>query len=137
MGAHIGDTRQLQQPLNGAVLAVLAVEHREYHVDPLAHHAVTFKAQQTLAADGGNGGTPVAGIILPLPGGQQGIILAGIVNPVSVLGDAHGEHIVFAMVNIVQDGLRAAQRNLMLRADASEQNTYTQLFHDPFPLFNP
>ena len=45
MGADIGDACQLQQALNCAVLTVFTVEHRENHVQPFPHHAVTLKAE--------------------------------------------------------------------------------------------
>ena len=35
MGSHVGNARHLQQALHGTVLAVFAVEYREYHIDLL------------------------------------------------------------------------------------------------------
>lgn len=46
----IGQTGQLQQALNGAVLAVFAVQDRENDVDALTHNAVALKIQQALPA---------------------------------------------------------------------------------------
>ena len=37
-GADVGDVREFQQPLNGAVFAVRAVKHRKHHVESETRH---------------------------------------------------------------------------------------------------
>ena len=129
MRADIGDACHLQQSLHGAVLAVLAVKHREHHVDALPHHAVALEAQKPLSPDGGNGRPAVFRTASPFTGDQLGIVFAAVEYPVPLLRDAHGEQIILAFVNVIQHRLRRAQRNLMLRAHPAEENTNTEFFH--------
>ena len=129
MGTDVGDARQLQQALDGAVLAVFTMEHREHHVNTLPHHAVALKAQQALVPDRGQGHLADLGIMLPLPRRDLGKILADIQQPIALLGNAHRENIIFLGVHIVQHRFGAAQRDLVLRASAAEQDTHTQLLH--------
>ena len=130
MGSHIGNSRQLQQALDSAILTVFTVEHREYHVNALPHHAVTLEVQQALTPDGRNGSLPVFRAVLPLAGGQLGVVPAAIEHPVSGLGNAHGEDIVLLRIHIIENGFGAPEGNLMLRASAAEQNAYTKLLHN-------
>lgn len=69
--SDIGDARKLQETLDRAVLAVFAVQHREDHVDPLAHDAVALKAQQALSADGRDRAAAVAGFWSHAPLGSS------------------------------------------------------------------
>ena len=137
--AHIGDARQLQQALDRTVLAVFSMEHGEHHIDPLPHHAVPLKGQQALIPDGRDGRPAVGGPGLPLAGGQQAVVSAGIENPIPFLGNAHGIDIIFGLVNVVQNRLRRTQGNLMLRGYAAKQDTDTQFTHKnaSFLLGNP
>ena len=66
MRPHIGNPRQLQKPLDGAVLAVFAVENRENHINTFPHYTVALEAQKPLAANRGNRGAAVAGAVLGL-----------------------------------------------------------------------
>ena len=125
MRPHIGNPRQLQKPLDGAVLAVFAVENRENHINAFPHYTVALEAQKPLAANRGNRGATVAGVVLPLTGGQKGIILSRVEHPIPFPGNAHGEDIVPIMVDVIEHRLRTAQRHFMLGADAAEQNTNT------------
>ena len=118
--ADVGNARHLQQSLHGAVLPVLPVKHREYHVDALPHHAVALEAQKPLPPDGRNGRPAVIWAASPFAGDQLGIVLAAVENPVPFLRDAHREQIILAFVNVIQHGLRRAQGNLMLRAHPAE-----------------
>ena len=122
MTAYVGDAGQLQQALDGAVFAVLAVKHREYHVDPLANHVVALKGEQALAPDRGDGGGAVGRVMPPGAGRQLGIVCAAKENPVPLLGDAHRVEIIFFGVQMVQHGLRGTKRDLMLRGDAAKQD---------------
>ena len=45
LGPHIGNAGKLQKALNGAILSVLTVEHREDHINPFPDHAVALEAQ--------------------------------------------------------------------------------------------
>ena len=67
----VRQARDLQQALHGAVLAVLAVEHGEDDVQPLAHDAVVFKTQKPLAVHGRERRAAVARVILPGAGRQH------------------------------------------------------------------
>jgi len=129
VAAHVGDASQLQQALDGAVLAVLPVEHGKDHVDPLPDHVVPLEGEQALAPDGGDGGGAVGGVIPPGAGGQLGPVRAPKEDPVALLGDAHGVDMVFFRVQMVQHGLRGAQRDLVLRRHAAEQDADVELFH--------
>ena len=122
MRAYIGNARQLQQALDGAVFSVFAVEHRKHHIDLLPDHAVSLKGQQALAPDGRDGRLTVVGVGQPAPAGQVGIVLAAVKDPLPLLGNAHGKYIVLALIDIVQHGLGAAQGHLVLRTHAAEEN---------------
>ena len=107
--AHIRDPCQIHQPLDGAVLPVLAVQHREYHVH-LPDGSLTVFDQQETAVKGirrehcGN----TVGIPLPLAGGNGGGI-AGIVQPASLFADADSHNLVFILWNIFKDVCRRNQ----------------------------
>ena len=49
-GAHVRDRGQLEQPLNGPVLPVGAVQHREVHVGTRHHRATLERAQDAAVA---------------------------------------------------------------------------------------
>ena len=125
MGTHIGNACHLQQALHGAVLAVFAVEHREYHIDPFPNHAVTLEAQKALAPDGGNGSPAVVRMVLPGAGGQQRVVVGLKEDPVTLLGDTHGEDIIFFRVQAVQHVFCRTQGHRMFRADTAKQNAHT------------
>ena len=135
VGADVGDARQLQQALHGAVLAVLTVHHREHHVDALPDNAVALEAQQALAPDGGDGAAAVVLAAQPGPGGEHGVVLALEPDPVAVLGNTHGVDVVFFLVDVVEHRLGRAQGDLMLRAHAAEENADTKFFHIGKPRF--
>lgn len=115
MAAHIWDAGQLQQALEGAVLSVFPVQHRKYHVNPLAHHAVPSKVSRPWPRTGEMARTPVAWMLLPLAGGQQAVIPAAIINPIAGLGNPHRENVKFVGIHVLQHGFCRTQRNLMLR----------------------
>ena len=129
MGSHVGNTCQLQQALHSAVFTVFTVEHRKYHIDPFPDHAVTLKAQQALTPDRRNGSPAVLGVVFPFTAGEHCIILSAKEDPVAVLGNTYREHIILAMINIVQHSLGRPQGDLMLRTHAAEQNAYAEFFH--------
>ena len=130
VGTDIGNAGQLQQALDGAVLAVFAVHHGEDHIDALPDHTVVLEAEQALAPDGGNGTPAVGGIVHPGAGGQLGIVGAAEDDPVTVLGDAHGVDVVLFMVEVIQNRFGRAQGYLVLRAHAAKQNANRKFFHD-------
>ena len=125
MGSHIGDAGQLQQALDGTVLAVCAVKHREHHINPFPHHTVALKVQQTLATNRRDGRPAVSGKTLPIAARKHRIIRTAKEDPIAALSDTHGENVVLLRVQAIQNILRRTQRNLMLRADAAEQNANT------------
>ena len=100
MGADIGNPGKLQQPLYGAVLAVFPVQYRENHVNLLAHHRVAFKDQQALTPYRGDGRRAVVGVVLPGLPGQGVVVRAGVINPLALPGDAHGDDVIFFLVDI-------------------------------------
>ncbi len=115
MGPDIGDPRQLQQALDRPVLAVFPVEHREDDVDMLAHNTVALEDQEALAPDRRDRRGAVIRMVLPGLGGQFAVIRPGIVEPLPGPGDAHWHDMIFFPVDIVQNALCRAKRNLMLR----------------------
>jgi hypothetical protein len=135
MGAYVRNASHLQQALHGTVLTVLTVENRVDNIDPLPDNTLAFKAQQALAPDRGNGSPAILGIGFPLAGGQQGVILAGVQNPVAVPGDAHGEDIIFFMVHMVQNGLRGTQGNCVFGTSTAEQDANIHFFHGRSSFF--
>ena len=128
MGAHIGDVRHLQKALHSAVLAVFAVHHREGHVDLPDSDGVALKAQQPLTPDGRNRCRAVVRMRPPGAGRQHGIVAAAEEDPLAFRGDANGKNGIFFLIDVVQNGLRGAQGDLMLRTDTAEQNTYAYFF---------
>ncbi len=122
MRTYIGNACKLQQSLHGAILAVFTVEHREHDINMLPHHTVTLKAQQPLSTDRRDSRTAILGTVLPGAVGEHGIIPAAKEDPVTLLGDAHRENIVFFRIHVVEHRLRGTQRNLMLRTDAAKQD---------------
>ena len=125
----IGQAGQLQQALNGAVLAVFAVQDRENDVDALTHNAVALKIQQALPAHRRNSRAAVLRAMLPLARRQLAVVPAAVQDPFAGLGDADRKDVIFFLVEVVQHGLRRTQRDLMLRGHAAEQHTNTQFFH--------
>ena len=125
MRPDVRNSRDLQEALYGAVLAVFAVQHREHHVDALAHHAVVLKAQQALSMHRRKRGPAVALKILPRSGGQHAVVLAAEQDPVALLGDADRKNMILTVVDVVEHGLCRTQRDLMLRRNAAEQDTDT------------
>lgn len=109
MRADIGQPCDLQKALHRAVLAVFAVEHREYHIDALAHNAVVFKAQKALSVHRRKRRAAVALKILPCSGRQHAVIVACEQDPVALLGDADRKNMIFAVVDVVEHRFRRAQ----------------------------
>ena len=98
-----GDARQLQEPLEGAVLAVAAVEHRESHVQRDALDAAFLQQQQAvIAAVGGqDSGDAVRRV---LPGiAEQLLHRAGVMEPLAVLGDANQHGTILFAVQVQDD----------------------------------
>ena len=77
----IGQTGQLQQALNGAVLAVFAVQDRENDVDALTHNAVALKIQQALPAHRRDRRAAVLRAMLPLARRQLAVVPAAVQDP--------------------------------------------------------
>ena len=122
MRPHIGNASHLKKALHGAVLTVFAVKHRKHHIDGGCIYGIALEAQQALTPDGRNRRRAVVRVCDPGFGGQHGIVRAAEVDPLPRLGDAHGQDMVFFLVNMVQNGFRRTQGDLMLRADTAEQD---------------
>ena len=93
-------------------------------------YTVALKAQKALAPNWRNGGTAVAGMIHPFPGGEHGIVLAAEEDPLALLGDAHREDIILGLVDIVQDGFGRAEGDLMLGAHAAKEDANAEFLHN-------
>ena len=106
------------------------MHHREDHINTLTNHTIVLEAQQALTTDGRNGTAVVLGIVHPGTGRQFGIVLTAEDDPIAILGNTHGNDIVLAVINIIQNGLGRAKGNLMLGADAAEQNTNAEFLHN-------
>ena len=119
--AHIGQAGQLQQALYRAVLAVFAVQHGKHHVHGQAAADAVFKRhkprQPAARADGCG---HIAGVALP-GAAAKAFHRAGVQIPAPVFRDAHGQHVVFFRVQIVQHAGRAHARHLVLAGRAAEQ----------------
>ena len=96
--AHIGQPGQLQQTLQGAVLAVHAVQYRENQIHPPRLPAIGFLYHQPVV--GGHGGKQAgnAGIaLLPAAIGDERK-LPGVEEPLPGAGDADRQELVFIAV---------------------------------------
>jgi hypothetical protein len=103
------------------------MHHGKCHIDLSGGDAVTFKAQQTLTPDGRNGSGAIVGVGVPGTGRQHGIVAAAEEDPFAFRGNAHRQNVVLFLVDIVQNRFGRTQRDLVLRADAAEENTYIDL----------
>ena len=124
-GAHIRDPRQLQQTLHSTILAILAMQYREHHINALTHNTVALKTQQTLTPNGRDGRPAIVGASFPGPVGQHRIVVAAKQDPVPLLGNPNGEYIIFFLIDVIEYRLGRAQGDLMLRAYAAKQDANT------------
>ena len=121
VAAHKGDARQLEQALDGAVLAMLAVQHRE--ADVYRHQLPALFGEQQHALVGavrGDDGGAQGGVLLPLLAGDL-IVAAGIFHPSAVLGDADAQHLIVVR-QVCQHRLDRHQGDFMLTGNAAEQH---------------
>ena len=90
---------------------------------------VTFKDQQTLAANGRDSSSAVIGAIQPLTCRQFAIIITAVEDPSTILSNTNRENVVLFGIHIVQNRLCRTQRYGMLRAHTTEQYTDIQFHH--------
>ena len=128
--AHIGQPGQLAEALDGAVLAVQAVQHGEdqVHLD-LGERAALVDHDALLRGVGREDG---AGAVLHPAVGLQLIQLLH-QDPVSLLGDAHQQQVIAAPVNLLRNICRGKARNLVLRGLAAEQQRNRLFCHCIIP----
>ena len=137
--AHIGDACQLQQTLHRAVLAPQAVQHRDHHVKVhLFHPAV--RGEQDHAVVGAvraDHAGHIAGQLFPAAIGH--LLRRGLgVEPAALLGDAHGEHLVFAAVDVADKVAHRDTADLMFAGHTAKQQSYAHFIcrlHDISLLF--
>ena len=127
---HDGDARQLQQALYGAVLPVLAMEHREGGVQ--VHGGRPGGGDQEQAVDapvgGDHGGDQMALIGVPAVV-QQGVKGAPVEEPPAVPGDAQGHRFVFPRIQVGEHRVGGLEGNVVFRGTTAEQDGQLPLFH--------
>ncbi len=130
VATHEGDARHLEQALDGAVLAVLAVEDRERDVD--ADVLITVLAQDRDAVDAAVGRHERGSTC---PGGQppvfgQSVYIALIEVPLSLLRDAHHVDGVLLLRDLLQHRACGDRRYVMFAGSAAEQDQ--NVFHKAY-----
>ena len=137
--AHISDACQLQQTLHGAVLAPQAVEHRDHHVKVhLFHPAVRGKQDHAVVgAVRADHAGHIAGQLFPAAIGH--LFRRGLgIEPAALLGDAHGEHLVFAAVDVADKVAHRDTADLMFAGHTAKQQSHAHFIcrlHDISLLF--
>ena len=127
VAAHIGDAGELEQPLDGAVLPVFAVEGREDHVQ--GDHLGAGVAQSHQAVDRGVGGQKGRGDRPTLPGaGGKVLHRAGVQQPFPRFGDAHHGDVVLLRVQVLKDGGGGHEGHFVLGGLAAEDYGQPQFF---------
>ena len=120
--AHIGDAGHLQKALDGAVLAVAAVEHREDHVHPLRTGAAFLQQQNAVGGSvGGDDGGDQAAALLPASV-LHTFHRAVVAEPPAVLGDAQHQHVKPLPGDGTQHRGRAPLGDFMLAGRAAEND---------------
>ncbi len=155
--ADVRDVGQLQQALDGAILAEGAMQHGEddvdiHRIDARAklmsvgferhergvifsrhgRHDNAFAPRQHCRGLGSVGiaGAQVSGLgSIGRLALQQAFGMGGR-YPAAFLGDADGHHFVFALVDCVQDRGRRQQGDFMLAAAPAKQDAYPEFLHE-------
>ena len=129
--AHIGNAGDLKQALDGAVLAVFAVEHRNRHIhaDGLPA-AVRLLFQQAVdAAVGADHAGAAGGILLPAAVRHGGGV-AVVAQPTAILGDAHTDDLILftagGNAECPDPGSRRDAADFMLAGYAAEKQRHAQ-----------
>ena len=127
--ADVGDAREVQYTLNGAVLAVLAVQDGEDDVEALNADTAVQNAEQKavqIAGGGEDDGGHLPGM-LPAAVLDEGEISL-IAEPAALPVDADGNDVVFGAVEVLQHRSDGELRDLMLRGNTAEQNADGEFF---------
>ena len=134
VAADEGDARHLEQALDGAVLAVLAVQDRERDVDADVFKAVLPKDRDAVDAAVGRheGRCAFAGLEPGVFG--QSVYIALIEIPLSLFRDAHHVDGVLVRRNVLQNGARGNRRDVVFtgRAAKQDQNVFHKAY---FPFY--
>ena len=113
IAAHKGDAGELEQSLDGAVLAIFAVEGGEDHVHRDDLGLPILEGHQSV--DGGVGGEEGGGHRTLFPSAGNDLLdLSGVEEPFALFGDAHHVDVVFIPIQILQNGSDRHARDLML-----------------------
>ena len=107
------DARQLEQTLDGAVLAVFTVQHREADVHRRQLPAVAAQQQKAFVGAVRRQDSGAQTFVLFPCSACNFIIFAGVLHPASVLCDADSQHLVL-LRQVCQHRFHRHQRNLML-----------------------
>ena len=121
-----GNARKLQQSLNGAVLAVLAVEHREHCVQTngvalSGHHTVHASIRADPGRHQAGGSEP------PVLRQQVNIIIKQ--EPTPLFGDPQQNQVIFFFVNGRENSLCRYGADVVLGGYAAEQHTQCDFIH--------
>ena len=121
-------SRQLKEPLNGAVLPVLAVEHRKNSCKGNFLFIFLQQKQSTVSTIQPQGAGDAVRALPPtvLGDGLQG---AGVPVPGPLPGDAHRDGAVFFRVHVGEDGVGGLQRHPILGGAPAEQHQNIHGFH--------
>ena len=137
--AHVGDAGQLQQALHRAILAPQAMEHRDDHIHMHFFH-MAFRGEQDHAMVGAvraDHAGHIAGQLFPAAVGH--LLRRGLgVEPAALLGDAHGEHLVFAAVDVADKVAHRDTADLMFAGHTAKQQRHAHFIcrlHDISLLF--
>lgn len=134
--ADVRDTGELQQTLEGAVLAVRAVQYGEDDIDlaqRLGHGARLAVDDLAVARIHGEDDAAVRGLgdLLDARQGPVGdghpVRIVGGERPAAVGGDADGQDVVLRTVDGPQYGTRRDHRNGVLGAPAAEDDGHARL----------
>ena len=124
---------------DGAILAPQAVEHRDHHVKVhLFHPAVRGKQDHAVVgAVRADHAGHIAGQLFPAAVGH--LLCRGLgVEPAALLGDAHGEHLVFAAVDVADKVAHRDTADLMFAGHTAKQQRHAHFIcrlHDISLLF--
>ena len=127
--ADVRDTAQLEKALNRAVLAVLAVQDGEDHIELAegAGAALFEDDKPRRTAVRRKEGRAVFGVIHPRVVFNR-IDVAGIEQPAAVLCDAERHDVKFFRIEVAENGGGGHQRNLIFRGCAAKNHT-NRFFH--------
>jgi hypothetical protein len=117
-GADVGDPGQLEEPLDGPILAKGSVQHGKDHVQALAVQAGLAALRRV----------SLTRARLCRSRALQQPLRSRRGQPMPGLVDANRHHLELPAINRLQNRSRREQRNLMLAAPPAKKNSHSQFF---------